>query len=354
MPTLTDIINNCEYYAHGANGLVYKYKYNNNYFILKIMFLNDKMNKINKINIFKSIPDKYFYDIIECETKTYELFDKIKCKDINNKGIIFYPKLYHSGYITEDKHKKVLMNKLPNNIVERFTNHKIFYIITDYFDAIQLQDYLYKNINIEEIHIYLFYIIYYLYKINKKYIYINTDMNLKNILLIKDNEYEKNKIKYRKIKINKNIYKIKILQYKPIIIDFGQSSFINLNMYNKWLNHKYNNISQYININNKISIISNYNIIINIHITFTHLLPIFYYECLVKNNYNILNSLLSYCKKNNFNKLYDYIEFIKSYILIVDKYKFEYKNEKSNTINLLLSIFNDDDLFKFINIFKDK
>lgn len=355
MPTLTEIFNICEYISKGYFGLTFKFNYNNKNYIIKVNYNNDIIND-NKFLNDNKIPKEYIYNDFDTEIKIYDLLNDIYGEDINNNKFQFCPKMHKYGIIKDNKIINIIIDKLKklNINIDNLNNAKsLKYIIIDYFDNILFEKKLFdksKCNNLDELHTYLFYIIYYLYIITKKYIIYNQDLHPNNILLTYDKEYEDNKIKYRRIKINNDIYKIKIYKYIPIIIDFGHCSIFNENIINQGLFIN-NNFSPIIK-NNTININKKYNIFISFYTLFDIIV------CFTK--YNLLDNYIKYCNKYNLNKLSKIFNFKKDNINFINKY---YKNNINDFIYIDKYIYNkilyknlnitDNDLFKFIERFKE-
>lgn len=362
MSSLFDIFNKCQYISKGNYGLIFKYKNNDRYFTIKINYKDDNdkiyfLNDMIRFNVknLNKIPKKNIYNSFDAENKIYNLLNEINAEDINGKKIQICPKIYKSGIITDKKIINIILNKIKKYKVDINKNIKKFkYIIIDYVDSITLEKYILDNKenliidynNFEEIHTYIFYIIYYLFLIHKKYNIYHNDLDYRNILLSYDSEYDKNVVKYRKIKFNDNIYKVKIYKYLPVIIDFGFASIFNKNIYNQNLKLINPNIIKVKN--NKIIINKNYNIIID----FILLIDAF----IVYSNYQIINYFITYLNKFKLNKLNKIFMYKKKYIELYNKFIIVDINKEKHIdyyiYAKLLNELNNNDLLTFINRFK--
>lgn len=373
MLTLTEIFNICEFVYYDNYWIYFKFPYKNKYYMIKINYVDENDNDYIKSdfvynfllpdtkrinNIYSISRNNVFYSF-DIEKKVYKLLNDINGEDINNNKIQICPKIYNNGIINDENLIK-LINKLIKKYVQNIHIYRNFkyeynYIILDYYDCITFQDYIFNNNHIsinsnkfEEIHTYIFYLIYYFYLIHKKYDLYHNNLYFENILLSYDYEYDKNKIQYREIKINNNIYKVKIYQYIPIIINFGYSSIFNKDIYSKylWFLPLYN-----VGVKNKKFVFDKkYSIFMNF-IKFID-------EFIVNINYNDINDYINYFNKFKLNILYDMFKSRKEYIELYNKYLMNNKNivitrRIDNYIyDNLLSKLNNDDLFKFIDRFK--
>lgn len=349
-----NILSNGELINCGMFGCAYKFQMNNKFYCIKFNFRKEKINynEIYTMNLknINTIPKKYIYHHYDAEIKIQKLLNKIEGEDINHKKLPFTIKIYNNGKIINKK----IINKIKDIIYKNFINKNnkktfinefishinncniIYYNIMDYKQNILLSNFLYDDIGnvklkfnqIKELHTYFFYIIYYLYLINNVYTFLHGDLHSSNIILVNDEEYENNKLKYRIIKMNNNYYKIQIFKYRPYIIDFGLSSIFNKNIINQniiyYNNFFYNNCK----IINK-SIILNKNKFL-LYDLFIELSNIY---CVIK--YNQINNYIYYC---HYNKL-KILEIL-----------FNYKKESIKTMNLILKKVNQrDDIKKGCN-----
>jgi len=341
---IINILKNGELINCGMYGCIYKFKMNNKYYCIKFNFRQQEINFLNIYNKnlknINTIPKKYFYKYHEAEIKIQKILNTINGYDINNKKLPFTIKIYNNGKITNKKiidnikniiyNKYIKKNKNKSSIDEfiYFINicNEINYYVMDYLPNIQLNNIIFDNKNnlimkdLKELHTYYFYIIYYLYLINKKYSFEHNDLHYNNILLVKDDEYEKNKIKYRIIKMNNNYYKLKIYQYRPYIIDFGFSSIYNKNIINQVIEFYEDNYDFYCLkvINKRILLNKQYNIITNLFWLFLNLI------CYIK--YNQLDNIINYLHKNKL-KILELI--------------FKYHKDNFNKVNIILKKINN-------------
>lgn len=370
------IIKDGELINCGMFGCIYKFKLNNKYYCIKLNFRKKKIDydEIYNKNLknIETIPKKYFYQYYDAEYKIQKLLNKIEGKDINNKKLPFTIKIYNRGKITNKKliklfKKNIYQKYVSNNKHAFFINefclninkcNEINYYIMDYVPNITLSNYIYdKNNNIKikdikELHTYYFYIVYYLYLINKVYDFRHDDLHNQNIILVNDEEYEKEKIKHRIIKINNEYYKIQIYQYRPYIIDFGFASIFNKNIINQKIEFydDYNDfdnlkvINQQIKINKKNNLLNDlFKLSFNIYcnIKYNQIDEIINY--FHKNKLNILELLFNY-KKENINKINE----------ILKKLKQNKDNSECNFnfYQYIYSKFNNQHVYNFINPFK--
>jgi len=373
MLSLIEILNNCKYIIHNEYWIYFKFQYENKYYMIKINYNDENDNEFIKSSLvynfllpetkniynINSISRNNVYYTFDIEKRVHKLLNNINGEDINKNKIQICPKMYNNGIITDKKLIRLIYDIIKKYIKSQSLHlqfiHEFKYIIFDYYECMTLQDYIFNNNYIsidtnkfEEIHTYIFYLIYYFYLIHKQYDLYHNNLYFENILLSYDYEYDKNKIKYREIKINNKIYKVKIYPYIPIIIHFGYSSIFNKEIYSKylWFLSLYN-----VEVKNKKFVIDKkYNIFMNF-IKFID-------EFVININYNDIDNYVNYFNKYKLNKLSNIFKSRKEYIELYNKYLINNKNiiitKKIDEYiyDNILSTLNNDDLLKFIERFK--
>ena len=371
---IINILKDGELLTCGMFGCIYKFNIKKKYYCIKFNFRKEEINYnllYQKIKNMDKIPKKYIYNHYDAEVKIQKILNNINGEDINNKKLPFTIKIYNDGKIIN----KEIINKIKNIINQKFikkNNKKKFinefikniklcneinYFIMDYVPNIELSNFIYdangdiklnKFDELKELHTYLFYIIYYLDLINKIYDFYHGDLHHRNIILVNDEEYDKNKIKYRIIKWNNHYYKLQIYKYRPYIIDFGMASIFNKNIINQ--NIIYYNV--YMNIINKSIKLLNKNQII----LFELYIELEYFYCHLQ--YNQINNYINYFNINKLKILEHIFNYklnnIKNMNLILKNINKDYVNYDCATsfLKFIFPKLNNQNVYNFLKLFQ--
>lgn len=337
----------------GEYGCVIKFNLNdldktkeNKFLCLKIFYVigYSYTNIVERFHLIKT--DKILKNVYDC------FLSEIYCLNYINQiksDFKLCPQIFASGDISNKNIIKLISKKINKNIY----GDLISYFVMDFIDGVPLDNLMIKefeynqldiiNFDINEIHTYLFYVIYFLYLINSKFNFFHNDLHTRNILLIKDNDF--NIKDYRIIKMNNINYKVKIYKYIPVLIDFSNGSILDKNIINYNINNYYNydlikfDGKKFITVKNK-NIIKD---LIKIFLIF-----------IMNIDYKQIDKFIKYNKKFNINKLYDILKYKKEHINIIH-------NNHINNLDKYIDVFildnfinklNDDDVFNFIARFK--
>lgn len=351
MIDINEIIDKLTVINCGFLGCGFKFEYKDKMYCIKIIY-NNTVDDINTYEKFKlnnkfspkalTINKKYIYDENEAEIKVYKLISEVVLKETNNNSINITPKFIQSGIIKDKVNVNKLKNKLKSmkNVKSDVNKNTYFrYYITEYVNSIQLDEC--KYISSYEYHIYFTYIVLYLIQIKKKYDFAHNDLHGRNVLLVEDEYYKLKKFRY--IKVNNDVYKMPVLRYRPLIIDFGFSNIYNKNIINNNLNLS----REFALIPYKDGIRTNKNLMItnNVDLLINKLFSLSGFD---------INDVILYCKRRKYNKLiklFNYIKEVGNMAQNMLKFKNKLYMADSNVYDIVHRC-NDETIIKYIEYFK--